>query len=84
MGPVQPERGKTRKRLLTDAVALLLVENPQRSGADKFITMRAYGGRLSFKGVKVRSLDRSANSGKGGPDTNVDDGRRCVRTSTVL
>ena len=48
----------------------------QRSDKDKFITIRAHGGRLRFKGVTVQSLDRTENQGRGGPDTIISDGRR--------
>lgn len=49
-----------------------------RSDKDKFITIRAHGGRLRFKGVNVQSLDRSEDQGRGGPDTNIADGRSFV------
>lgn len=50
----------------------------QRSDAEKYINVRAHGGQLVFKGVKVRSLDRSESNGRGGADKNVEDGRRFV------
>eukprot|EP00904_Undaria_pinnatifida_P000986 jgi/Undpi1/10889/HiC_scaffold_3.g01415.m1 len=56
-----------------DARRLLLT-----SDADKFINLRAHGGQLMMKGVKVRSLDRSANDGGGGADKDVTDGRSYI------